>query len=692
MLRLLIVAAFMFLPSVASAAFNFQSYGGWTAYMQNARVEAVTYDDYGACYGQGWDMDCGAPAISCASVATNAGLSDQNNAWCQQEWNSTLMSYYYDTDGIFHGFYEHEHRITVYGPGSTYTGCSGGSCSQHNALAQPASATLNANPITIVQGNNSILSWSSYDATSCTGTGFATGGATSGQVTVTPNATTNYSITCTGPGGSGSASRTVTVVTPQCSDGIDNDGDGLTDMSDWGCTSPTDTTEYHSGSSYTVPSQCGETGVPTTINCVAAEPVTIDCGSNQRAYYEPTATNKNCYSYNAYSHTTNWGTCVADASCSASGGCYCNGHWRWNGHNWDDYGASWEPGDPAGCQMSPSPLGTYSYTDYSVIEYRDGTIYGSGYGPQTAIGSYSTSGCTAPAAPGSASGLTATCNAAGTQATLSWSPTSGATGYYVRASNPGSCPSGWMQASWSSAWCTPNPDWVSGTSVTFPTTPSRAYTWGIHAANSGGYGGWTPGPGFTCTATVTECSDGIDNDGDGQTDTADAGCTGPTDTTESPNPVTADLTANPTSVVSGASSMLTWTSTGASSCSGTGFSTGGATSGSVSTGALTANSNYQVTCSGVSDTASVSVTNPTADITATPDRVNSGGSASLTWTTSQCTNVSVTKNGAAFSTQPTGTGVSSGAITAQTTFRVTCDSGTATDTVIVNLVPVFEEF
>ena len=78
-------------------------------------------------------------------------------------------------------------------------------------------------------------------------------------------------------------------------------------------------------------------------------------------------------------------------------------------------------------------------------------------------------------------------------------------------------------------------------------------------------------------------------------------------TITSANP-TATLSANPTSVASGSSSTLTWGSTNATSCAGTGFSTGNATSGSVSTGALTATTSYSVNCGGATASATVTVT------------------------------------------------------------------------------------
>jgi hypothetical protein len=84
-----------------------------------------------------------------------------------------------------------------------------------------------------------------------------------------------------------------------------------------------------------------------------------------------------------------------------------------------------------------------------------------------------------------------------------------------------------------------------------------------------------------------------------------------TTTTDTQAP-TVSLSANPASVASGGSSTLTWSSTNATSCTASGGWSGAkATSGSVSTGALTASATYNLTCSGSSSTsasASTSVT------------------------------------------------------------------------------------
>jgi hypothetical protein len=71
--------------------------------------------------------------------------------------------------------------------------------------------SLTANPTSITSGGSSTLTWSSTNATSCTGTGFTAGG-TSGSATVSPTASQSYSITCTGTGGTAApSSATITV-------------------------------------------------------------------------------------------------------------------------------------------------------------------------------------------------------------------------------------------------------------------------------------------------------------------------------------------------------------------------------------------------------------------------------------------------------------------------------------------------
>ena len=72
-------------------------------------------------------------------------------------------------------------------------------------------ANISASPSSIGTGDSSTLTWSSTNATQCTGTNFNTA-ATSGNIVVTPlTTTTTYTITCTGAGGNATANASVIV-------------------------------------------------------------------------------------------------------------------------------------------------------------------------------------------------------------------------------------------------------------------------------------------------------------------------------------------------------------------------------------------------------------------------------------------------------------------------------------------------
>jgi hypothetical protein len=103
-------------------------------------------------------------------------------------------------------------------------------------------------------------------------------------------------------------------------------------------------------------------------------------------------------------------------------------------------------------------------------------------------------------------------------------------------------------------------------------------------------------------------------------------------------PPTVKLSASPDSVSSGGSSTLTWSVTGATSCAASGGWSGTlATSGSKSTGELTAARTYTVTCKGTggstSETKTIYLSSEVPDITftASPTTVKTGGYTTLTW-------------------------------------------------------------
>lgn len=93
----------------------------------------------------------------------------------------------------------------------------GGTSTQFNFLVNPAAPTvsISASPSSIALGSNTLLTWSSTSATSCNASGaWSSTEPTSGTQSVTP-ATAGaaiYTLSCTGPGGNGSASATVSVV------------------------------------------------------------------------------------------------------------------------------------------------------------------------------------------------------------------------------------------------------------------------------------------------------------------------------------------------------------------------------------------------------------------------------------------------------------------------------------------------
>ncbi len=77
------------------------------------------------------------------------------------------------------------------------------------ALPMPT-VSLAADRAVVTRGQPTTLSWSSTDAVSCFGTGFSTGQATSGTVTITRNLTSTFTVRC-GNAGDGDAEQSVTV-------------------------------------------------------------------------------------------------------------------------------------------------------------------------------------------------------------------------------------------------------------------------------------------------------------------------------------------------------------------------------------------------------------------------------------------------------------------------------------------------
>lgn len=445
-----------------------------------------------------------------------------------------------------------------------------------------------------------------------------------GTTTVYPTVTTTYTYTCANAIGTDSKSITVNVPTgPQCADGLDNDSDGTCDL---GACTP---------------------ALPADPGCMNATDTTEDPNPPP----SPILSSAVC-APNGTSVTLDWSDTSANGyylriAKPASG--VCPGSLvipAWNTNI---------------CIPSPDIVNPSTYALSPIVS---GTAYNYWVMSRTATGEWSS-----PASYGS---FTCTPVAPPITASCSVSPGTIATGQNV---------------TWTAA--------ASGG------TPPYTYTWTGSAPLSG-----TGNPKVvqysttgvkTGTVTVTDSASGS---------SGAVACTAGGGGDPAGNPSTTITTAAPTanlmgpaSVVSGSNAVLTWSSTDATTCVGTGFNTGGAAnnlSPGVTVGPLSnppqAYYDYQITCTGptsppAAPTHRVTITTPTADIYGIPDRVDTatGQQSQITWTTSLCTNVSVTKDGAAFSSAPSGTNVPSGTIgTHGSVFTVTCSPETATKSFIVN--------
>ena len=155
--------------------------------------------------------------------------------------------------------------------------------------------------------------------------------------------------------------------------------------------------------------------------------------------------------------------------------------------------------------------------------------------------------------------------------------------------------------------------------------------------------------------------------------------------------------------------MLHWSSSNATSCTGTGFTAGGP-SGDRSTGTMNTSGTYpyQVVCTNASGQVSPPVSAvvtvlPPYDLTisATPARVSSGTTSSISWSAYGVQSCAVsgpgltTVSGNADASNNFSTGSPrSVTINSQATFTITCQAaGTSVSrSVVVNILPSFQEF
>ncbi len=155
-------------------------------------------------------------------------------------------------------------------------------------------------------------------------------------------------------------------------------------------------------------------------------------------------------------------------------------------------------------------------------------------------------------------------------------------------------------------------------------------------------------------------------------------CGGGGDSGSNGVPPTVTLQATPASVGLGGSATLTWDSTAATGCLASGGWSGSrGSSGSETTGALTASTSHTLTCTGPGGTAARTVTvvvtgppAPVVSLAANPASVSSGSASQLTWSTSNAT--TCTASGGWSGSRATSGTESTGPLTTTTSFTLAC--------------------
>ncbi len=201
-----------------------------------------------------------------------------------------------------------------------------------------------------------------------------------------------------------------------------------------------------------------------------------------------------------------------------------------------------------------------------------------------------------------------------------------------------------------------------------------------------------------------QCSDGIDNDGNGKIDyPTDPGCSSPTDNVEYPIP-SCSFSASPTSITTGHSSSLSWSCSNATSCTGTNFSTGGATSGGPTIVSPSSSTTYSLSCSGTGGSTNPSITvtvNPPGNLSlsALKPTVQPNTPASLSWSATNITADSCRitgTNGNSFPLSGSSGTRTTSALSTEATFTLSCTdlngSSVSSAPVTVKITPKFQEF
>ena len=580
----------------------------------------------------------------------------------------------------------------------------GGSAKQSETVTVGAATApvvhLQANPSTLQPGQSATLQWSALNATACTASGPWSGGkAISGtQSTGAVTANVTYTLSCSGAGGSAAQSTTVSVTGPAPTVSLTASQSSISKSAstrlNWSSTHATSCTASGAWSGGK-----GLQGAQSTGELIANATYVLTCqgpggSAAQSATISVTApaptinliAHPSTIERGASSNLIWWG---ANATgCTASGG--------WSGSQ-KVYG-----------QQSTGRLS--ATTTYTL------TCSGVG-GPAVQ---------TATVTVGSPLGASVKLNAepstlkSGASSMLTWSSANAtlctASGAWSGTKpTSGSQSTGDLNANETYALTCSGAGGNASQSTTISVTdapPTVALSASPNAVNSGANSmlSWTSTRATACAASGgwsgNKSSSGSQSTGALKAnETYTLTCSGSGGSTSQSVSITVKtsaptitLSANPSTVKSGAGSTLNWSAVNASSCNAGGDWSGvRSVSGSQSTGVLSANSTYTLTCVGAggsavqSATVSVTAPAPTVTLSVGPSAIASGGSSTLTWSSMNATSCSAGGGWSGIKavrgTQSTGT------LSANSTFTLTCSGsgGSASQSATVavkSLAPV----
>ncbi len=521
-----------------------------------------------------------------------------------------------------------------------------------NQPPQAPSCTISANPTSIQNGQSSVVSWTSNNATSASLTGFGAV-STGGSVQVSPTQTTTYTLTVTGPGGTANCNTTVVVTQapqpPTCtlSASPSSITTGGASTLNWGTTNATSVTIDQGvgsvgtfGSRTVAPAQTTNytltaTGAGGTVRCYTSvtvnqppQPPTCTLNANPTSITTGGASTLSWTTSNATSvsinqgigavspggsmNVTPWGTTTYTLTATGNGGSVnCQTTITVN-----------QPPQPPTCTLSASPTsvlaGNSATLSWSTTNANSVTI--------STLGSVSLGGSVLVSPSQTTTyGLTAT-GANGTvncQATVT-----------VVQPNPPICtlnasPNNIQQGGSS------NLSWTTSGATSFSVDQGIG---NVQSVQGGSIGVW---PSQTTTYTGTAVGPG-----------GVAHCSTTVVVTIVPPTPSCTLTASPNSIQQGGSSTITWTSVNATSGSLSGVGSISPVSGGSTVVSPGASSTYTLTVSGAGGTATcqtiiyvVPPSNPSCTLSAVPTSITQGSAATLSWTTSNASAVSISSVG-----------------------------------------------